>query len=86
MSSGLLEPVLNRPGKRGRQHGTDLRTVVDGMLYVAQTGRQWRYLPHTFGPWTRVWAQFRRWAKNGVWARVLTELHSAARRGAGRQE
>lgn len=76
----LLEPVLNRRGKRGRRHGADLRQVVDGMLYVAQTGCQWRYLPHTFGPWTRVRSQFRRWAKSGIWARVLTELHATARR------
>jgi transposase len=39
----LLEPVFNSPGKRGRKHGDDLRTVVDAMLYIAQTGCQWRY-------------------------------------------
>ena len=52
----LLEPVLNAPGKRGRKHADDLRTVVDAMLYIAQTGCQWRYLPASFGPWTRVWS------------------------------
>ena len=51
----LLEPVFNAPGKRGRKHADDLRTVVDAMLYIAQTGCQWRYLPASFGPWTRVW-------------------------------
>ena len=51
----LLEPVFNAPGKRGRKHANDLRTVVDAMLYIAQTGCQWRYLPESFGPWTRVW-------------------------------
>lgn len=50
----LLEPVFNAPGKRGRKHAGDLRTVVDAMLYIAQTGCQWRYLPQSFGPWTRV--------------------------------
>jgi putative transposase len=55
----LLEPVFNAPGKRGRKHANDLRTVVDAMLYIAQTGCQWRYLPQSFGPWTRVWSQFR---------------------------
>ena len=61
----LLEPVFNAPGKRGRKHADDLRTVVDAMLYIAQTGCQWRYLPHSFGPWTRAWSQFRRWSRNG---------------------
>jgi hypothetical protein len=40
-----LEPVFNAPGKRGRKHADDLRSVVDAMLYIAQTGCQWRYLP-----------------------------------------
>lgn len=45
----LLEPLLRRPGKPGRKH-TDLRTVVDGILYITRTGCQWRYLPESFGP------------------------------------
>ncbi|WP_426243417.1 transposase [Nocardioides sp. LHG3406-4] len=82
----LLEPVFNAPGKRGRRHADDLRTVVDAMQYVAQTGCQWRYLPESFGPWTRVWSQFRRWSRNGTWAQALTVLHAAARRRDGRTE
>jgi hypothetical protein len=31
----LLEPVFSAPGKRGRKHADDLRTVVNAMLYVA---------------------------------------------------
>jgi putative transposase len=62
----LLEPVFNAPGKRGRKHADDLRTVVDAMLYIAQPGCQCRYLPESFGRWTRVWSQFRRWSHNGT--------------------
>ncbi|MCD4534060.1 IS5 family transposase [Nocardioides sp. cx-169] len=82
----LLEPVFNAPGKRGRKHADDLRAVVDAMLYIAQTGCQWRYLPESFGPWTRVWSQFRRWSRNGTWAQALTVLHAAAREEDGRTE
>ncbi|MGY2703335.1 IS5 family transposase [Nocardioides sp. HB32] len=80
----LLEPVFNAPGKRGRKHADDLRTVVDAMLYIAKTGCQWRYLPESFRPWTRVWSQFRRWSRNGTWAQVLTVLHAAVRQEHGR--
>ncbi|WP_165372397.1 transposase [Nocardioides iriomotensis] len=83
---GLLEPVFNAPGKRGRKHADDLPTVVDAMLYIAQTGCQLRYLPESFGPWTRVWSQFRRWTRNGTWARALTVLHEAARAAEGRAD
>ena len=82
----VLEPVFNAPGRRGRKHADDLRTVVDAMLYIAQTGRQWRYLPASFGPWTRVWSQFRRWSRNGTWAQALTVLHAAAREADERAE
>ena len=82
----LLEPVFSPASKRGRKHAGDLRTVVDAMLYIAHTGCQWRFLPETFGPWTRVWSQFRRWSRNGTWARALAVLHAAARGTVGRTE
>jgi transposase len=82
----LPEPVFNAAGKRGRKHADDLRGVVDAMLYISQTGCQWRYLPESFGPWTRVWSQFRRWSRNGTWARALTALHAAAREANGRPD
>jgi putative transposase len=82
----LLEPVFNAPGKRGRKHGDDLRSVVDAMLYIAQTGCQWRYLLEAFGLWTLVWSQFRRSSRNGTWGRALTVLHAAARQQDGRAE
>ena len=67
----LLEPLLVTSSKRGPKHGDDLRHVVDAMLYISHTGCQWRFLPDQFGPWTRVWSQFRRWSRTGTWARVL---------------
>jgi putative transposase len=54
------------------------------MLYIAQTGCQWRYLPESFGPWTRVWSQFRRCSRTGTWAQALRVLRAAARQHDGR--
>jgi putative transposase len=72
--------------KRGPKHGKDLRRVVDAMLYVTHTGCQWRFLPADFGPWTRVWSQFRRWSDNGTLARLLCGLHEEVRLLEGRSE
>ncbi len=82
----LLEPLLVHSSKRGPKHGADLRRVVDAMLYISHTGCQWRYLPEEFGPWTRIWSQFRRWSSNGTWTRVLTALHASSRVALGRSE
>jgi putative transposase len=82
----MLEPLLLLPSKRGPKHGNDLRHVVDAMLYISHTGCQWRFLPEEFGPWTRVWSQFRRWSRNDTWARVLAALHATSRTALGREE
>ncbi len=80
----LVQPLVNVAGKRGRRLGNDIRAVVDGVLYIARTGDQWRCLPPQFGPWARVWPQFRRWSRNGTWSRLLAELHRKARTKLGR--
>jgi putative transposase len=82
----ILEPLLVTPSKRGPRHGADLRHVVDAMLYISHTGCQWRFLPDEFGPWTRVWSQFRRWSRNDTWARVLASLHATSRAALGRKD
>ena len=80
----VVEPLLVVSSKRGPKHGADLRHVVDAMLYISHAGCQWRFLPEEFGPWTRVWSQFRRWSRNGTWTRALSELHASTRRALGR--
>ena len=82
----LVEPLLSVPGRRGRPYGPDIRQVFNAMLYVTHTGCQWRCLPRDFGPWTRVWSQFRRWSANGTWTMLLAELHRQVRTRLGRAE
>ena len=41
----LLERVVNAPEKRDRKHPDELRSVVDAMLHVAQTGCRWHCPP-----------------------------------------
>lgn len=47
------------------------RGFVNAVLYVAKTGIPWRDLPDRFGNWNSVWRRFARWARAGVWGRVL---------------
>ena len=82
-----LDPLLPQPtwtpGSRGRPP-RPLRRRVNGMLYVNQTGGQWRMLPKEFGPWETVYGYFWRWRRAGVWERVMTELRQVERRCQGR--
>ena len=83
----VLHPLLParqwRPGGPGRPP-CDRRRVVNGILYVNKTGCQWRMLPKDFGHWETVYGDFRRWRREGVWQRVMTELRQVERRCQGR--
>jgi len=74
-----LEPHLPAARAGGRPRRTDLRAVVDAILYLLRTGCQWRLIPSDFPPWGTVWWYFRRWHLQGVWSRVHRALHRAAR-------
>ena len=55
------------------------RRVVEGIIYRYRTGMAWRDLPaEVFGPWQTVWKRHRRYAGDGTWDKVLTELLAQA--------
>ena len=50
----LIKPHIPvYPG--GRPRTTDVRDVLDAVLYILRTGCQWRYLPSDFPPKSTVW-------------------------------
>jgi transposase len=69
-----LAPLL--PGKAGDRGATgrDNRLFVEAVLWRVRTGLPWRDLPTAFGNWNSVFRRFRRWAKAGVFERVLKEM------------
>ena len=44
----LIEPYMPAVKRLGRPRETDLRAIVDAILYIARTGCQWRLLPKDF--------------------------------------
>ena len=69
-----------RRGLRGRPPKDD-RLMLAAIFYVLRTGVPWRDLPADFGPWSSVYARFRRWCASGLFALVLAQL---AKRAKGR--
>jgi len=71
----LIEPHIPvYPG--GRPRKTDVRDVLDAVLYILRTGCQWRYLPVDFPPKSTVWRYFDDWRHNGT----LDKIHDLLRR------
>jgi transposase len=57
----LIAPHLPPPRRLGRPRTTELRAVVDGLLYILATGCQWRLLPKDFPPYSTVQRFFYQW-------------------------
>jgi transposase len=51
----LIEPHIPAAPPGGRPRKTDMRDVVDALLYILRTGCQWRYLPGDLPPKSTVW-------------------------------
>ena len=81
----LIEPFMPEANSIGRPRETELRAVVNAILYLASTGCQWRQLPKDFPPYSTVQGYFYRWARDGTLARINHALVVAARERAGRE-
>ena len=69
----------------GRPRETNLRAVLDAILYIARTGCQWRMLPKDFPPFTTVHGCFDDGRDNGLFETITFHLLRQARDVAGRQ-
>ena len=74
-----IDPLLpSNQGRRGHPFG-EHRRVVEGIAFRYRTGIPWRDLPREqFGPWQTVWKRHRRYAADGTWDRVLTQVLAEA--------
>jgi putative transposase len=81
----LLAPLMPRPAGIGRPRTTQLRAVVDAILYVLTTGCQWRALGQDFPPRSTVQGYFYRWRGDGTWHCINRRLVALARQAVGRK-
>jgi transposase len=52
----------------------DHRRILNGILWRLHTGAPWRDIPERYGPWQTIYGRFRRWRRDGTWAKILTYL------------
>ena len=71
----ILPP--ERTGQRGRPRKDD-RKMLNGMLWIAHSGAQWRELPEVYGPWQSVYARFAKWRDDGTLEAVFRALSADA--------
>ena len=79
----VLEAVLAPPSSLGRPRKTDLREVMNAILYMARSGCQWRMLPGEFPPRGTVQYYFYKWRDDGTWHEANRALLARTREGRG---
>ena len=68
----VLEPLVEqcrRPAKKPPKH---LRRTISAILWRHENGAKWRSIPSDLGPWWMAAQTFIRWARLGVWERLLS--------------
>lgn len=82
----LIEPFLPPPRPGGRPRSTDLREVINALLYLVRSGCQWRMIPHEFPPWKTCYNYYRAWINQGIWDDIVAALRMDVRAQAARNE
>ena len=67
----LIGPRMPPSSPIGRPRTTDLRRVMNAILYMASTGCQWRQLPKDFPPYSTVQSYFYDWSRSGLFATII---------------
>jgi transposase len=68
----MLEPLVEQCRPKSKTPPQDLRRTLEAILWRHQNGAKWRAVPAELGPWWRAAQTFIRWARLGVWERLLT--------------
>lgn len=66
----FVEKIIDT--KRDRQHS--LRTIVNAIFWINNTGTQWRNMESKYPPWQTVYYHFRQFKLRGIWEELLDYL------------
>src|SRR3954452_19378888 len=66
-----LEPLIETCRPKGKTPPQDLRRTISAIVWRHQNGAKGRAVPAELGPWSRAAQTFIRWARLGVWERLL---------------
>lgn len=67
----VLEPLVEACRPKAKTPPQDLHRTLSAILWRHQNGAKWRAIPEELGPWWRAAQIFIRWARAGVWERLL---------------
>lgn len=81
----VVSPLVPRSRPGGRPRTSDMREVMNAILYIAGGGIPWRMLPRDFPPVSTVRGYFYRWRNDGTLALMNFALVQVARELEGKE-
>ncbi len=81
----LIAPLIPPARHGGRPRTVNLREVMNGILYVLETGCQWRALPRDLPPKSTVHSYLELWEWDGTLERIHHGLYLLSRDLEGRE-
>ena len=70
-SWAVWEPLIEAVRPHGKTPPKELRRTMSAIVWRHGNGAKWRSVPSELGPWWLAAQLFIRWAKVGVWERLL---------------
>ena len=71
-------PLIEAVRPRGKTPPKEPRRTIAAIFWRHQNGAKWRAIPTELGPWWLAAQLFIRWAKLGVWERLLEAAQGRA--------
>lgn len=75
----LIEIAIPEAKPGGRPRATNMREIINAMLYQNRSGCQWDMLPHDLPPKSTVYEYFSAWRDDGTWQLMLDVLREGYR-------
>jgi putative transposase len=79
----LIEPLIPEAKTGGRPRTTNIRQILNGIIYKVKTDCPWGYLPKEYPPYKTVFDYFRKWSLDGTWEIIHNEIVKLVRKKRG---
>jgi len=80
----FIKPYFPRAKKLGRPRKHSMKTIVNAIYYVLQSGCAWGLLPNDFPPHQTVYGYHRKWVISGLWKNINDKFRERLRIALGR--
>lgn len=82
----IIKDLIPPARSGGRPRSTNVRLIVNAMLYLTRSGCAWRYLPREYPPHQTVYDYFSKWKCMGIWRQIHLMLATQVRIAEGRNQ